>query len=42
MRGGKEFREVGINEEGERVTDVTRIITYFKGDSTVNQKYDIL
>ena len=27
MKGGKEFRAVGIKEGGERVADVTRIIT---------------
>ena len=33
--GGKEFRAVGIKEGRERITDVTRIITWLKGDSTV-------
>ena len=27
MKGGKEFRAVGIKEGGDRVADVTRIIT---------------
>ena len=27
MKGGKEFRALGIKEAGERVADVTRIIT---------------
>ena len=35
MKGGKEVEALGIKEGGERVADVTRIITYFKGDSTV-------
>ena len=35
MEGGKEFRVMGIKERGERVTDVTRIVTLSKGDSTV-------
>ena len=36
MKGGKEFRVVGIKEGGERVADVTRFIIKLKGDSTEN------
>ena len=35
IKGGKEVQALGIKEGGERVTDVIRIITWIKGDSTV-------
>ena len=35
IKGGKEFRVVGIRDGRERVADVIRIITWLKGDSTV-------
>ena len=38
---GKEFRAVGIKEGGERVADVTRIITQSKGDSTVGREWTL-
>ena len=43
VKGDKEFRAVGIKEGGERVADLTKIITQLKGDSTVIQssKYGI-
>ena len=42
MEGGKEFRAVGIKERGKRVADVTSIMIYLKGDSTVKhtQRYE--
>ena len=36
MKGGKDFRALGMKEGGEKVADVTRIKTKFKGDSTVS------
>ena len=33
MKGGRVFRTIGVNEDGERVTNVTRIITSLKDDS---------
>ena len=35
MEGGRVFRTMGIKEGGERVSNVTRIITLLNGDFTV-------
>ena len=35
MKGGRVFRTMRIKEGGERFTNVTRIITKLKDDSTV-------
>ena len=40
MKGGKEVQALEIKEGGERVADVTRIITWFKGESTVIQEME--
>ena len=35
MKGGKVFRTIGIKEGGERVSNVTRIMTLLNDDFTV-------
>ena len=39
MKGCRVIRTMEIREGGERVTNVIRIITYLKDDSTVASKY---
>ena len=42
MKGSKEFQVVGIKEWGERIANVTRIITKLKGETTMMMRPEYL